>query len=148
MARGRDRFGNTAGMGLFYCGMGIIIASAILNIAHDRLSGRGIEILPPALENMYATSGKLGVTAILVAAGLSFILLGMAMQRHIKAKRAKAAATSLGNMPYFVPDEDSSESSNAGTMSLRTWKYLPPPTLSGTTGWQTRKPAEQSTEQK
>ena len=133
-------------MGLFYCGMGIIIASTILNIAHDRLSGRGLEILPPFLENMYTLGGKLGVTATLVSAGLSFILLGLAMQRHIKAKRARAAAASLGNMPYFTPDDANGESP-PGTMTLRTWKYLPPPSLSGTTGWQTRKSAEQSTEQ-
>jgi hypothetical protein len=147
MARGRDRFGNSAGMGLFYCGMGIIVASAILNVAHDRLSGRGLEILPPALENMYTISGKLGVTATLVSAGLSFILLGMAMQRHIKKKRARAAAMSLGNMPYFTPadgEEAAAESSGQGAMALRTWKYLPPPTLSGTTGWATRQVPQQS----
>ena len=82
MSTGRERAGSLPGLGMFCFGMSIIIAATVLNIAHDRLSGHGLESLPPFLAHMYDMSGKLGVTVALVSAGLSIITLGFALQRN------------------------------------------------------------------
>jgi hypothetical protein len=132
-------------MGLFACGLSVIVAAALLNIAHDRLSGTGLEALPGPLASMYDASGKSGVTLVFVAAGMSIILLSVVLQRNRQAKRASnAPANPLASVPYFctpTEEDDEQEVSPAGTMVLQTRKYLPASSLSGTTGWPaTRKP--------
>ena len=53
MSTGRERAGSLPGLGMFCFGMSIIIAATVLNIAHDRLSGHGLESLPPFLARLF-----------------------------------------------------------------------------------------------
>jgi len=140
-----ERARSSTGMGLFACGLSVIVAAALLNIAHDRLSGSGLEALPGPIANMYYASGKVGVTVVFVAAGMSIILLSVVLQRSRRTPQASDTPTNpVASVPYFCTpsDEDSDrEVSPAGTMVLQTRKYLPASSLSGTTGWPaTRKP--------
>lgn len=132
-----DRPGRLPGLGMFCCGMSVIVAATVLNVAHDRLSGNGLEALPPFLANMYDMSGKSRVTLALVTAGLSIILMGSALQRTRRTQRR--TANSLAGQPYFSPSDEAEPGvSNSGAVVLRTWKYLTPQhSLSGTTGWPT-----------
>ncbi len=145
MSTNRARTHSSAGMGLFACGLCIIIAAALLNIAHDRLSGSGVEALPPFLAHMYEASGKFGVTVVFVAAGMSVILLGTVVERNRRAQRTSTTpANPLASVPYFCTStsEDADQGvSPGGMVVLQTRKYLPASSLSGTTGWPaTRKP--------
>ena len=47
-----------------FCGLGVIVAACLLNIMYDRLAGSGV--FPVTSANMYATSGKAGVTVTVV----------------------------------------------------------------------------------
>jgi hypothetical protein len=138
MATRRER-GGLPEMGMFYCGMGVIIAATLLNIAHDRLPERGVDSLPPFLANMYDMSGKLGVTLTLVTAGMSIILLGFVVQRNRRAQRAAGRVSPTASTPYFYTssgDEPESGVTSGGTVVLQTSKYLAPAAaLSGTTGF-------------
>lgn len=141
-----ERTRTTAGMGLFACGLSVIVAAALLNIAHDRLSGSGIEALPGPIAHMYEASGKSGVTLVFVAAGMSIILLSVVLQRNRRAPRAvEATVNPIASVPNFcTPAEEGDgdqEVSPTGAVVLQTRKYLPASSLSGTTGWPaTRKP--------
>jgi hypothetical protein len=138
MSARRKPFGGLPGQGLFYCGLAFIIAPAILNIAHDRLSGRGLEALPPFLEEMYNASGKLGVTAALVAAGLSMILFSFVLQRNNCNPHPNNDPKPVGDMPYFqasTEDDNGTGVTSSGQVILQTRKYLPQRSvLSGLTG--------------
>ncbi len=145
MSTERERAGLPA-LGMFYCGMGVIVAATILNVAHDRLSGFGIEALPGFLANMYEMSGKLRVTVALVSAGLSIIALGFALQRNRCVQvRSSDQKNPLSRLPYFCnpeAEESTSGVSPSGTVVLQTRRYMPQSSLSGTTGWAaTRKPS-------
>ena len=136
MSTGRERAGSLPGLGMFCFGMSIIIAATVLNIAHDRLSGHGLESLPPFLAHLYDMSGKLGVTVALVSAGLSIITLGFALQRNRQVQ--VRSANPLARQPYFcTPEGDGAgpEVSRSGAVVLQTRKYLPAHSLSGTIGW-------------
>ena len=129
------RFVLTPGLGAFCCGLGIILAATILNLAHDQLSERQVSSLPGFLATMYHATGKFGVTLTLVTAGLSVILLGCVFQRTQRA-RAAARATSTSRVPYFYSSADSAEGSTGSSMVLQTSKYLAmAQNLSGTTGF-------------
>jgi hypothetical protein len=125
---------------MFACGMGIIFAATVLNIAHDRLSGSGLERLPQPLANMYYLSGKLGVTLLFVSAGMSIIMLGILLpSRQRRRAAAAAAADPVPAAPYFcdsTTDDEGREVTPAGVVVLKTRKYLSPASnLSGSTGW-------------
>src|SRR4051812_42336385 len=118
MSTGRERAAGTPNLGMFACGMGIIIAATVLNIAHDRLSGSGLERLPQPLANMYYLSGKLGVTLLFASAGMSIILLGFVPPRRRKRADADAdAASPAPAAPYFcdsTTDDEGREVTPAG----------------------------------
>jgi hypothetical protein len=118
-----------ASYGAFYIGLALIVASAALNIAYDRLSELGPEALPGFLTQMYETTGKLGVTITFVTAGMTVIALGFAFQGSFSKQRSLPETGYAGSpMPYYsAPDgaEGEAQKTSSGGMVLRTRKYLP-----------------------
>jgi hypothetical protein len=126
MATYREHTRASAGSGLFVCGMSIIIAATVLNIAYDRLSSQGLATVAPFLASMYDGSGKSGVTSVLVAAGLSLILLSFVAQRNRWTSRPSSDLANMRSvMPYSPAAGPSSpEVSPSGTFILKTSRYL------------------------
>lgn len=128
MATYRERTRISAGLGLFVCGMSIIIAATVLNIAYDRLSGQGLAAIAPFLATLYDGSGKAGMTSILVAAGLSIIILSFVVQRNRRTswERNGLANPLPGLADFDIPPADTStqEVSPTGSVILQTKKYL------------------------
>lgn len=125
MATYRERTRVSAGSGLFVCGMSIIVAATVLNIAYDRLSSRGLATVAPFLASMYDDSGKTGVTSVLVAAGLSLILLNFVAQRNLRMPRSSSdLANTRSVMPYSPASPSGPEVSPSGTFILKTRRYL------------------------
>jgi hypothetical protein len=114
-----------AGLGAFFCGLGVIVSAVIFNVWYDRLSETSA--LPPVIANLYASSGKGGVTATFAVVGLSIMFLGMAIPRTPRDKPAPRLR--LGTVvPMFTPpDPNESEPSVApsGRVILRTQRYVP-----------------------
>jgi hypothetical protein len=130
---------------MFYVGLSFIGAATVLNIAYDRLSWVGVEVMPQFLAHMYDTSGKPSVTLVFVAVGLSFILMGFALPRAKVEQRSSNRAQVRIAAPLFSPDETAEagdqEVTPDGTVVLRTRKYVTDSRLSGATGWSsTRRP--------
>src|SRR4051794_22813103 len=133
-ARPRSRAGN----GMFYVGLSFIGAATVLNIAYDRLSWVGVEVMPQFLAHMYDTSGKPVVTLVFVAVGLSFILMGFALPRAKVEQRSSNRPQVRIAAPLFSPDTDEGGDEGVtsnGTVVLRTRKYVTDSSLSGATGW-------------
>jgi hypothetical protein len=70
----RSRTRRAVNLGTFCSGLGLILTATILNVAYDRMDSPA-----PHISELYETFGKFGVTLTLVCAGLSVILLGVAM---------------------------------------------------------------------
>ena len=121
------------GLGAYFCGLGLIVAATILNVAHDHLSERDIALLPLFLAPLYEATGKFGVTLTLVTIGLSVIMLGAVFQRSRRVKKGSDEYTSRA--PYFYTSSDEPVSHSSGTLVLQTQKYLAQANLSGTTGF-------------
>lgn len=132
-ARPRSRAGN----GMFYVGLSFIGAATVLNIAYDRLSWVGVEVMPQFLAHMYDTSGKPVVTLVFVAIGLSFILMGFALPRAKVEQRSSNRPKVKIAAPLYSADSDENDEgvTSNGTVVLRTRKYVNDTGLSGATGW-------------
>lgn len=133
-ARPRSRAGN----GMFYVGLSFIGAATVLNIAYDRLSWVGVEVMPQFLAHMYDTSGKPVVTLVFVAVGLSFILMGFALPRAKVEQRSSNRKQVQIAAPLYSADADEAGDEGVtsnGTVVLRTRKYVNDSSLSGATGW-------------
>lgn len=133
----KDRAGGVLGYVMFFCGLALIVAAPVLNIAYDRLAERAATTLPSFVVQAYEMSGKLGVTMLLVTAGLSIIIVGLVAQ---KGRPRRTSSQRVGrSTPYFPtpgPDTPLPEVSSSGTVILRTQKYLPGhASLSGLTGF-------------
>jgi hypothetical protein len=138
MATAAARPRSLAGNGMFYVGLSIIGAATVLNIAYDRLSWVGVEVMPQFLARMYDTSGKPIVTLVFVAVGLSFILMGFALPRARVEQRSSNRPQVRIAAPLFSPDteETGDEGVTAnGTVVLRTRRYVNDSSFSGATGW-------------
>jgi len=123
---------------MFFVGLSFIGAATVLNIAYDRLSWVGVEVMPQFLAHMYDTSGKPIVTLVFVAVGLSFILMGFALPRaQVEQRSSKRPQVQIA-APLFSPDADEAAEEGVtsnGTVVLRTRKYVTDSSLSGATGW-------------
>lgn len=124
--------------GAFFIGLSFIGAATVLNIAYDRLSWVGVEVMPQFLSHMYDVSGKAGVTLVFVAVGLSFILMGFALPRGASEQRSSNRPQIRVAVPLFSPETEGATEDGVtsnGTVVLRTRKYLADSSLSGATGW-------------
>jgi hypothetical protein len=139
MATAAARPRSRAGYGMFSIGLSFIGAATVLNIAYDRLSWVGVEVMPQFLAHMYDTSGKPIVTLVFVAVGLSFILMGFALPRGRVEQRSSNRQQVRIAAPLYSADSDAEADEQGvtsnGTVVLRTRKYLADTGLSGATGW-------------
>ena len=129
------------GLGAFCVGIAFIVAATVLNVAHDRLSGFKLDTLPLYIGTLYAVSGKLGVTILLVTLGMIFLLASACFRPHRPLSLSSASggmATVADSQPFFCTGHQPSSSGasgatthSSGRVVLETWKYLTPP--NGTT---------------
>src|SRR5919198_1498338 len=77
----RQYTGFLPGVGAFCVGLAFIVSATVLNIAHDRMNQSDIDSLPFFLPTLYAVTGKVGVTLMLVTTGLAILVVG-AVCRH------------------------------------------------------------------
>ncbi len=115
-----------AGNGAFYVGLSVIGAAAVLNVAYDRLSWIGPEVMPQFLSHMYDTSGKTSVTIAFVALGLSIMLLGFAFPRTDNPPAETDPQPAGPGVVYYAVDEGSNASglTPSGRVVLRTQQYM------------------------
>ena len=130
----RSRLGSLPGMGAFCVGIAFILASTVLNIAHDRLSGFNMDKLPLYIGDLYVVSGKLGVTILLVSLGILCLIVGACLGRPTPyaAPLPDEVLPSGLSQPYFVTGQSSAAAPtptthSSGRIVLETWKYLTPP---------------------
>ncbi|HVL13110.1 MAG TPA: hypothetical protein VM529_11125 [Gemmata sp.] len=119
-------------MGAFCVGIAFIAAATVLNIAHDRMSGFRFETLPLFIGTLYAASGKLGVTILLVSLGMMSLVLGLCLRKREPISVADALGhgpSVADSRPYFYTSQSSSDAGtrSSGRMVLETWKYVTPP---------------------
>jgi hypothetical protein len=117
-----------AGLGAFYIGMSLIGAAVVLNIAYDRLSWAGPEVMPYFLTHMYESSGKTNVTLAFVAFGLSVMFLGLALPKGADEKAADEEQTE-SKLPLVAPEDESAGAPSSdvapnGQVILRTQQYM------------------------
>jgi hypothetical protein len=126
----RSRLGRLPGMGAFCVGIAFILASTVLNIAHDRLSGFNMDKLPLYIGDLYVVSGKLGVTILLVSLGVLCLILGACLGRPVPNGEPLPGETlPSGSQPYFVTGQSSAATPtthSSGRIVLETWKYVTP----------------------
>ena len=131
MSAAVTRVRGKAGAGAFYIGMSLIGASIVLNIAYDRLSWSGAEVMPHFLTHLYETAGKNGVTVIFVALGLSVMLFGLALPKSAGERYAEEVAREealpLVSASDPTPSDDSPDAPTTtpnGQIILRTQQYM------------------------
>jgi hypothetical protein len=116
-------------MGAFCVGIALILAATVLNVAHDRLPQYHMDKLPLYLGDLYAESGKLGVTILLVSLGVVCLLAGACFRRPAPIRLPGGAEPVPGDsQPYFVAGHAASTpgTHSSGRVVLETWKYLTP----------------------
>jgi hypothetical protein len=124
-------------MGAFCVGIAFILAATVLNVAHDRLPQFHMDKLPLYIGELYAVSGKLGVTILLVSLGVVCMIAGAFFRRPLPYAESLPGSPVPGDsQPYFVTGQASSTPTthSSGRVVLETWKYLTPP--AGTTSAQ------------
>lgn len=122
------------GLGAFCCGLGIIIAATILNVAHDHLTERDIARLPFSLPLLYDAAGKFGVTLMLVTLGLAVILVGIVLNRPRRERDLDEDMSVPRRLVYYSSSGEPQEEHTNGVLVLQTRKYLAHANLSGRTG--------------
>lgn len=140
MFKNSPRAGSLPGLGAYCLGLGIIVAATMLNLAFDRLCERDIARLPQPIPRLYDASGKTGVTLLLVAAGLSIILLA-AVARRAEAEEERPDRPYVPRAPaFYAPGDDPQAGSHPpGAVVLQTRRYLAHANLSGATGFPARR---------
>ena len=131
-AASRTRYSATFGTGAFASGIAFIVAATVLNIAHDHISGFELETLPFYVGTLYATTGKIGVTLLLVTLGMVCLLLGARVSaRRVGDRDALSSAqywtTPSGTTYLSSPGRTGCSRGATGRVALETWKYVAPP---------------------
>jgi hypothetical protein len=65
------------GQGAFFAGVAFIASATILNVAHDNAIGFELESLPFFIGDLYATTGKVGVTLLLLSMGMVCLMVAL-----------------------------------------------------------------------
>jgi hypothetical protein len=122
MKTAADRARVWVGLAAFVGGLAVIVAAAVLNVLSDRQSAAS---MPQFLTDLYATSGKTGVTLMLVLLGCTIVSLGLAVPRPRRAPPAPTYRRVA--VPLYTPPETNGpepEVTFSGRVVLRTQKYL------------------------
>ena len=130
------RSGHTLSAGAVFSGLAFIIAATVLNIAHDRIQEQNykFETLPFYIGTLYATTGKLGVTLLLVTIGMVCLLLGLRRYGRVPlplddsplSPLARGSSTGSSSALYTA-SQHATAAPVGGRVVLETWKYVTPP---------------------
>lgn len=127
MSRGVQRGRRAPGMGAYWCGLGFILAASVVNLLFDTCF-RDPRSFPQPLANLLESSGKLGVTLLLVGVGLAILGLHWLVVGNAPPPAKSSARPVWSSQTYFyAPPPLPNEVRSRGPMVLETQRYLPPP---------------------
>jgi hypothetical protein len=116
MYSGKDRgSGGLAVQWPYIVGLAFIALATMMNIALDGMTANEIDDLPPAFGDFYTAAGKLGVTVVLVSAGLIAICVGLVVQSLLGESRRTGGG--------FTAEEGNAAHARAGGVRLETNRF-------------------------
>jgi hypothetical protein len=129
------RVGHTFGAGAVVSGLAFLVAATVLNIAHDRMPDQNykMETLPFYIGTLYATTGKTGVTLLLVTIGMASLLLGLRFYGRDSRGAAPAdsplsrGSSTGSSSALYTASQQANAAPVGGRIVLETWKYVTPP---------------------
>jgi hypothetical protein len=127
MSRVVQRRRHAPGMGASWCGLGFILAASVVNLLFDTYF-RDLRSFPQPLANLLESSGKLGITVMLVGVGLAIIGFQWLVASNAPPPTKGSTQPVWSSQTYFyAPPPLPNEPRSRGPMVLETQRYLPPP---------------------
>ncbi len=127
MSRVVQRGRRASGMGAYWCGLSFIGAASVVNLLFDTCF-RDPRSFPQPLANLLESSGKLGITLMLVGAGLATIGFHWLVAGFAPPPTKGGTRPVWSSQTYFyAPPPLPNEGRSRGPMVLETQRYLPPP---------------------